>query len=92
MTQCLRRRPRRTISFCSAEFLAGPPAADWSQSRAVVTRAHGHSTLDWAGVAADCGFHDQAHLIREFRAFSGLTPTEYLGRVGPYESHIAVDS
>lgn len=30
---------------------------------------------DWAGLAWDCGFFDQAHLIREVRAFTGTTPT-----------------
>jgi AraC-like DNA-binding protein len=30
---------------------------------------------DWAGLAWDCGFADQAHLIREFRRFTGATPT-----------------
>jgi AraC-like DNA-binding protein len=28
----------------------------------------------WAELAAGLGFYDQAHLIREFRAFTGLTP------------------
>lgn len=39
----------------------------------------GRTTVpDWAGIAADCGYFDQSHLIRDFRAFSGLNPTAYL--------------
>lgn len=29
---------------------------------------------DYAGIAADCGYSDQSHLIREFKKMSGLTP------------------
>ncbi len=34
----------------------------------------------WAALAADGGFADQPHLIREFRAFAGCTPAEFLRR------------
>jgi AraC-like DNA-binding protein len=34
---------------------------------------------DWARLALACGYFDQSHLIRDFVAFSGLTPATYLG-------------
>jgi AraC-like DNA-binding protein len=34
--------------------------------------------VDWATLAVDCGFFDQAHLAREVRDLAGLTPTELL--------------
>jgi AraC-like DNA-binding protein len=34
----------------------------------------------WSGVAASAGFYDQAHLIKEFRAFCGLTPEQFQRR------------
>ena len=36
--------------------------------------------VDWAGAAHDLGYHDQAHLIRDFRAQIGLTPAAYARR------------
>jgi AraC-like DNA-binding protein len=57
-----------------------------------VIRSVGQKTeVDWAGMAATCGYHDQAHLIHEFRAFSGLTPANYLAKRGPFLNYLEVE-
>src|SRR5208282_282086 len=38
----------------------------------------GGAQIRWAEVAADCGYFDQSHFIKEFQEFSGLTPVEFL--------------
>lgn len=32
---------------------------------------------DWAGIAVDCGYADQAHLVRDFTSFAGAPPERW---------------
>jgi AraC-like DNA-binding protein len=42
--------------------------------------ARSGSPREWVTLALDCGFFDQAHLIREFKRFSGEAPEVFLGQ------------
>jgi AraC-like DNA-binding protein len=47
----------------------------------VLTQVHRTPAPDWGQLALDHGYFDQSHLIRDFIAFSGSSPAEYMGRL-----------
>jgi AraC-like DNA-binding protein len=51
--------------------------------RSLLDRIEKSMPVNWAELATDAGYFDQAHLIRDFRVFAGITPLEYT-RTMPY--------
>ena len=46
--------------------------------------------FDWAEIAADCGYYDQAHFIHDFKGFSGINPTTYSLQKTEHLNHVPI--
>lgn len=57
----------------------------------VVSSASATKEVDWAALALDGGFCDQSHLANEFRAFSGMSPGDWLAQDRPFQNHVVLD-
>jgi AraC-like DNA-binding protein len=44
----------------------------------LLEQMHSGKRLDWAQLAVDLGYFDQAHLINDFKSIVGYTPAEYV--------------
>lgn len=58
--------------------------------QAVLQAIEKAQAICWNDLALDCGYYDQSHFIHEFRHFSGLTPTVYLGERGEYLNSLPI--
>ena len=82
--------PRRFGELFRQEVGLSPKRhARLQRFHAALAAAGGEGRIDWAGLAADGGFHDQAHLVHEFRAFCGMTPTAWAAARGQWQRHVA---
>jgi len=44
----------------------------------VIELLQDNTNINWSQIAYECHYYDQAHLINEFKNFSGVSPNEYL--------------
>jgi AraC-like DNA-binding protein len=71
--------PRRFIAAFRGEVGLTPKVfCRIARFRRVIGALQRAEHLDWATVALDCGYYDQAHFIHDFRQFAGVSPTAYL--------------
>jgi AraC-like DNA-binding protein len=54
----------------------------------VLESVHRRQSVDWAQVALDGGYYDQAHFIHDFQDFSGMTPAAYLAKATQHLNHV----
>jgi AraC-like DNA-binding protein len=70
---------RRLIQVFKAEVGVTPKLFSrvqrFQRARGLVHRLE--KAADWGGIAFDCGYFDQSHLIRDFQEFAGLSPAAY---------------
>ncbi|MCA9912954.1 MAG: helix-turn-helix transcriptional regulator [Anaerolineae bacterium] len=50
------------------------------RARMLLRRTHPETPVNLATLAADLGYYDQSHFIRQFRSVIGMTPNRYLKR------------
>lgn len=46
--------------------------------------------INWARLAVEYGYYDQAHFINEFKKFSGFNPEKYLVEKGPEINYVPI--
>jgi AraC-like DNA-binding protein len=77
----------RSLQRLFADYVGVSPK--WVMRRArlheAAARADGGEVVDWAALAADLGYADQAHLTRDFTATVGIPPTHYAAPSGRAE-------
>lgn len=48
-----------------------------------------HPAINFTTLAHACGYYDQAHMINEFKLFSGYTPGQYTAICAPYSDYFS---
>jgi len=87
--EALSLSPKRFIERFKAEVGVTPKRyCRLLRFQQAVAKTHRAKQVDWAELALECGYFDQAHFIHEFREFSGLTPSAYQSSTTAFQNHV----
>jgi transcriptional regulator GlxA family with amidase domain len=53
---------------------------------------HKGTGAEWARLAHECGYYDQSHFIKDFKAFAGMEPTSYFSEPNVMSEHFTLNS
>jgi AraC-like DNA-binding protein len=80
---------RRFIQLFRAEVGLTPKAfARVRRFQEALNRLSGSAQPNWADLAIDCGYYDQAHFIHDFKEFCGLSPARFYASRGEHLLHL----
>jgi AraC-like DNA-binding protein len=79
---------KRLIALFRAEVGLSPKA--YARIRRMQAALRLLGSMNGAQVAAEVGYFDQAHFVREFRSFTGMTPTQYTQQLLVLPGHVPV--
>jgi AraC-like DNA-binding protein len=82
---------KRMIALFRAEVGLPPKAYGRVRRLQAALRHLGAGAAGGARIAAETGYFDQAHFVREFRSFTAMTPTQYRRQRLVLPSHVPVD-
>jgi methylphosphotriester-DNA--protein-cysteine methyltransferase len=49
-------------------------------------------SVSWAKMIHDYGYYDQSHLIKDFRNYTGQTPTAFIKHIEPTDAPLRVNT
>ena len=76
-------RKHLTVSFTRTVGLPPKRYASLRRFTWTLARLQESTSVDWARLAGEAGYSDQAHLVRDFRRVAAASPTEFLRTVTP---------
>jgi AraC-like DNA-binding protein len=76
-------RKHLAVSFARYVGISAKSYAQIQRFLWTLEQLRNSSDVEWSRLAAEAGYSDQSHLVRDFRRVGAASPTEYLRKFAP---------